>query len=85
MVEIARAISNLLDLPQSQFLLCRNGAAFVTWVSYVYNVLIHLWLHFVSAMSLLLTRAFSSCGAGLLFEVVPGLLIAMASLVDHGL
>ena len=52
------------------------------------NLFIFIYLLFLAALGLCCcTRAFSSCGErGLLFVVVRGLLIAVASLVaEHGL
>ena len=55
---------------------------------YWHSLFIYLFILFLAALSLrCCTRAFSSCGErGLLFLAVPGLLIAVASLVaEHGL
>ena len=50
-------------------------------------IFIHSFIYFLAALGLCCcARAFSSCGErGLLFIVVRGLLIAVASLVEHRL
>ena len=55
---------------------------------YFFNRCIYLFIYFLAALGLsCCARAFSSCGErGLLFVVVSGLLIEVASLVaEHGL
>ena len=52
----------------------------ITHTSFFYN-LIYFWL----CWSPLLHRLFSSCGEGYSLVAVQGLLIALASLVEHGL
>ena len=58
-----------------------NSFYFFLFLKYLF---IYFWLHWVFVAAL---RLFSSCGErGLLFIVVRGLLIAVASLVaEHGL
>ena len=64
--------------------LCSNG-----FILFYYYFLINLFIYlFLSTLGLpCCVRAFFSCGEqGLLFVAVPGLLIAVASLVaEHGL
>ena len=59
---------------------------FSHFIMFLINLFI-LFILFLAALGLRCTRAFSSCGErGLLFVVVCGLLIAVASLVvEHGL
>ena len=57
--------------------------------NFFYHIFIYLYLFIFGCVGspLLLARAFSSCGErGLLFVAVPGLFVAVASLiVEHGL